>query len=138
MLSIYERAKSEAGDVASIFFRMLSARGGLPTAKYLINASQPSEGSTKLFELGRLDLTVEVEVVENKKWHSLLATTNSVASRLSSNEEQAAARLINFRAALNRRRPWVSTVAFAEMRKSESDCNYVGGRGYPPVTIEAA
>ena len=74
MLSIYQRAKSEAGYVASIFFHMLNERGGVSTAQYLINASQPSEGYTKLFELGRLDLTVEAEVVENIRWHSLFST----------------------------------------------------------------
>src|SRR5690348_10166785 len=71
MLTIYQRAKSEAGYVASVFFRMLNEKGGLQTAKYLINATQPSEGYTRLFELGRLDLTVEAEVVEHTRWHPL-------------------------------------------------------------------
>jgi hypothetical protein len=71
MLTIYQRAKSEAGYVASVFLRMLNEKGGLQTAKYLINAVHPSAGYTRLFELGRLDLTVEAEVVENARWHSL-------------------------------------------------------------------
>jgi hypothetical protein len=71
MLQIYHRAKSEAGYTASIFFNMLSDRGGIATAKYLINAPNPSDGYTRLYELGRLDLTVEAMVVENEKWHVL-------------------------------------------------------------------
>ena len=71
MFEIYRRAKSEAGYNASIFLRMLMERGGLSTAKYLINSSQPSDGYTHLYERGRLDLTVEAMVVENQEWHSL-------------------------------------------------------------------
>jgi hypothetical protein len=44
MLAIYQRAKSEVGYNATIFFRMLGDRGGLTTAKYLINSPKPSDG----------------------------------------------------------------------------------------------
>ena len=71
MLTIYRRAKSEAKYTASIFFNMLEERGGLATAKYLINAPKVSDGYTALWERHRLDLTVEAEVVEYEKWHSL-------------------------------------------------------------------
>jgi hypothetical protein len=50
---------------------MLGDKGGLATAKYLINALKPSDGYTHLYERGRLDLTVEAMVVENPKWHPL-------------------------------------------------------------------
>jgi hypothetical protein len=71
MFDIYRRAKSEAGYNASIFLQMLYDRGGLATAKYLINSIKPSDGYTNLHQLGRLDLTVEAVVVENDKWHRL-------------------------------------------------------------------
>ncbi|WP_262271842.1 hypothetical protein [Microvirga yunnanensis] len=71
MFTIYRRAKSEASYNPSIFLSMLSRRGGLDTAKYLINSEKPSDGYTHLFERGRLDLTVEALVVENQKWHGL-------------------------------------------------------------------
>lgn len=71
MFQIYRRAKDEAGYPANIFLKMLSDKGGVATAKYLINAAQPSDGYTALFERGRLDLTVEAEVIENPKWHEL-------------------------------------------------------------------
>jgi hypothetical protein len=71
MFEIYRRAKAEAGYTATIFLKMVADRGGLPTAKFLINAAKPSDGYTHLYERGRLDLTVEAMVVENEKWHSL-------------------------------------------------------------------
>ena len=82
MFEIYRRAKLEAGYNATIFLRMLSDRGGLATAKYLINSPIPSDGYTHLYERARLDLTVEAMVVENTRWHELftreeLATANS-------------------------------------------------------------
>jgi len=74
MFDIYRRAKSEAGYNARIFVGMIADRGGLSTAKYLINSPQPSNGYTHLYERGRLDLTVEAMVVENPKWHELFTT----------------------------------------------------------------
>src|SRR5712691_3208474 len=71
MFNIYRSAKSEANYNATIFLNMLHERGGLATAKYLINATKPSDGYTELYQRGRLDLTVEAMVVENKRWHSL-------------------------------------------------------------------
>src|SRR4051812_7676755 len=71
MFDIYRRAKSEAGYNATIFLRMISDRGGLATAKYLLNSPKPSDGYTHLYERGRLDLTVEAMIVENTRWHEL-------------------------------------------------------------------
>lgn len=71
MLTIYQRAKSEAKYNATIFFRMLQERRGLATAQHLINSDRPSDGYTRLYEKGRLDLTVEALVVEEQRWHPL-------------------------------------------------------------------
>lgn len=81
MLTIYRRAKSEAKYNAAIFFRMLSERGGVVTAKYLINAAKPSEGYTHLYERGRLDLTVEAMVVEDKRWNPLFTADELARAR---------------------------------------------------------
>jgi hypothetical protein len=59
MFDIYQRAKLEAGYNATIFLRMISDRGGLATAKYLINSPTPSDGYTHLYERGRLDLSFD-------------------------------------------------------------------------------
>ncbi len=61
------RAKKECGYNPTYFNRMLSEHGGLETAKILINKeilSGPTEGFTRLFMLGRLDLTVEASVCD--------------------------------------------------------------------------
>jgi hypothetical protein len=79
MFEIYRRAKLEADYSATIFLRMIGDRGGLATAKYLINSPTPSDGYTQLYQRGRLDLTVEAMVVENPKWHELF-TREEVAA----------------------------------------------------------
>jgi hypothetical protein len=71
MFSVYRRAKDEAGYSATIFLAMLNERGGLPTAKYLINSPRESYGYAALYERGRLDLTVEALVIEDRRWHEL-------------------------------------------------------------------
>ena len=81
MFDIYRRAKIEAGYNASIFFQMISNRGGVGTAKALINATRPSDGYTHLYELGHLEITVEAVVVENPKWHSLFTAEEIARAR---------------------------------------------------------
>lgn len=88
MFDIYKRAKTEANYNATVFIRMLTDQGGLATAKYLINAAKPSDGYTNLYELGRLDLTVEAMVVQTPKWHPLF---------LEEELERARKRLIDYR-----------------------------------------
>jgi len=74
MFEIYRRAKSEAKYNATIFLQMITENGGVATAKTLINAPKPSDEYTALYLKGRLDLTVEAMVVENKRWHELFTT----------------------------------------------------------------
>ena len=62
MVEIYIRAKNECNYNATRFFQMLDERGGLATAKTLLHA-QVSDGYTALWELGRLDLSVEAYVL---------------------------------------------------------------------------
>ena len=71
MFSIYQRAWTEAAYRATAFFHMLSTKGGLATAKYLINTPKPSQGHTNLYEAGRPDLTVEALVAGDPTWHGL-------------------------------------------------------------------
>jgi hypothetical protein len=71
MFDIYLRAKKELKYNANLFLKMLTDRGGVDTAKYLINSPTESDGYTYLYLQNRLDLTVEAMVVENSKWHSL-------------------------------------------------------------------
>lgn len=48
------------------FKQMLGAQGGDATVRQLLAKGKPAEGFTRLWELGRLDLTVEALVVETK------------------------------------------------------------------------
>ena len=73
MFDVYRRAKAEAGYNATIFLQMLTEKGGLMTARQLINATRPSDGYTHLFERGRLDLTVEALVVGQAQWRGLFS-----------------------------------------------------------------
>lgn len=70
MFAIYREAK-ELGYTPSLFIQMLNNKGPLETARQLINTSNPSYGYTRLWELGRLDLSVEAAIHDNKEWHGL-------------------------------------------------------------------
>lgn len=65
MLSIYENAK-KIGYNATRFRQMVANEGGYNVAKKFINNNKPSEGFTSLWELGRLDLTVESLVLQDE------------------------------------------------------------------------
>lgn len=73
MLDIYRKAKSEAKYNAIRFLQMVTDHGGTETAHILINSPTVSEGYTALWERGRLDLTVEAMVLENKQFHQLFS-----------------------------------------------------------------
>jgi len=70
MLEIYRRAKSEADYNATRFLGMVSERGGLETARFLLNAATVSDGYAALWERRRLDLTVEAAILV-PKWAPL-------------------------------------------------------------------
>jgi hypothetical protein len=63
MREIYRRAKVEVGYNATYFLRMLSEDGALVTARRLVMSSTPTEGFTALWERGRMDLTVEAQIL---------------------------------------------------------------------------
>ncbi len=67
MLDLYKRALSETGYKATRFLDMLHRHRGLETAGILINATRPSDGYTALWELNRLDLTVEALVFDHSE-----------------------------------------------------------------------
>jgi hypothetical protein len=81
LFTIYQRAKSEAKYTATVFLNMLNDRGGLATAKFLINAADESKSYTELYLRKRLDLTVEAMVVEEKRWQSLFTEDELAKAR---------------------------------------------------------
>lgn len=70
LLNAAEIAKKECKYNPSFFIHMLDENGGVETAKKLLRAKKISDGFEKLWELKRLDLTVEA-IVLNQKWNSL-------------------------------------------------------------------
>ena len=75
MLTIYRTAKSEANYAATRFLQMVEDRGGLETAKHLLDSKpdEVSEGFVQLALKERLDLTVESLVLQDE-WKSLFSS----------------------------------------------------------------
>ena len=70
MVQVYVRALREAKYKASWYLDMLMARGGLQTAKDLLKTREDVQsGLVKLWDLGRLDLSVE-NLVLQPEWQS--------------------------------------------------------------------
>ncbi len=67
----YKIAKKEVNYNATRFLQMFEEHGGLETAHILINSPRVSEGYTKLWELKRLDLTIEAIIFDNPEYHEL-------------------------------------------------------------------
>lgn len=63
MVELYLRAKREINYPARYFIGMVSSEGGRATARYLLDTKEPSGGYVVLWENGRLDLSVEAEVL---------------------------------------------------------------------------
>ncbi len=66
MMNTYVRAKNEHGFDDTYFLQMLCELGGVATAKTLIAWPDVTERFTKLWELHRLDLSVEVLVLRDE------------------------------------------------------------------------
>lgn len=70
MLDVYERAKRECNYTATRFLQMVIDDGGLAAAKRLLASEGFSEGLTRLWEEGRLDISMEAQVLRNP-WRQL-------------------------------------------------------------------
>jgi hypothetical protein len=70
MLDIYERANTECNYVATRFLQMVGRLGGLVAAKQLLASEGFSEGLTRLWEEGRLDISMEALVLQDP-WRKL-------------------------------------------------------------------
>ena len=76
MIEIYERAKSECNYPAARFYQMVGENGGLATAKKLLASNRYSEGLTRLWELKRLDLSMEATLLQ-QPWSNLLVALST-------------------------------------------------------------
>lgn len=71
MHGIYNRALKEAGYPGTKFLNMLFTHRGVETARRLIHSTRVLTGYAALWELKRLDLTVEALIRDNERWHPL-------------------------------------------------------------------
>ena len=67
MWGIYFSTVNETKYNPGYFRKMLDDLGGLGTAQELLVKNKPSSGFTELWGLGRLDLTVEALIIDNKE-----------------------------------------------------------------------
>src|SRR4051812_43006396 len=80
MVELYHEAKRE-GYTPTYYLRMISEIGPLATAKQLINNDNPSEGFARLYELDRLDLSVEALALQ-PEWRDLFTPDERKRARL--------------------------------------------------------
>lgn len=66
MVDIYHRAKRECKYNAARFIQLVTDKGGVDAARALILKDGGTEGFAKLWELGRLDLSVEALVLRDE------------------------------------------------------------------------
>jgi hypothetical protein len=66
MVEVYHQAKRQAGYNANYFLRMVSDLGGLAAARQLLHTTTASDGFTALWTAGRLDLSVEALVLQER------------------------------------------------------------------------
>ena len=71
MVGIYHAA-ARIGYRAPRFLRMVTDHGGLEAAKRLLRAPKEQSGLTQLWELRRLDLSVEALVLQ-ERWDTLFS-----------------------------------------------------------------
>ena len=65
MLSIYEKAR-ESGYIATRFLQMVQEMGGLSAAKQLLSSNELQAGLVKLWELNKLDISMETLVLHER------------------------------------------------------------------------
>ena len=80
MIRMYERARDEADYQATRFIQMVGEHGGAETARRLVTASVPSEGFTKLWERGKLGISVEATMLR-PEFRQLFTTDELRAAR---------------------------------------------------------
>ena len=72
MLQIYTDAKDQCKYNATRFLQMVTEDGGLAAAKKLVRAPHLSDGFEALYLRGRLDLTIEAVILQ-EKWRELFS-----------------------------------------------------------------
>ena len=71
MFNLYRKTVNETTYRPTRFHEMLEKDGGVETARRLLNTDNLSDGYTRLWGLGRLDLSVEAVIWENQEYQTL-------------------------------------------------------------------
>ena len=71
LYGLCERILNELDYTPSMLSAMIEKHNARQAAKLLINAFKPSEGCTRLWTEGKLNLTVEAFVLDDPQWHKL-------------------------------------------------------------------
>jgi hypothetical protein len=79
MLNIYAAA-AELGYRPTDFLRMVREHGGVETARRLLRAAEAQAGLTTLWKLGRLDISMEALVVQ-ERWEPLFSDEERQVAR---------------------------------------------------------
>lgn len=79
MLRVYDEART-FGYYPTRFLLMVEEKGGLATAKQLLNGDRISEGFGRLWEEGRLDISVEAVALQ-ERWTPLFTTGELAEAR---------------------------------------------------------
>jgi len=80
MRDIYHRALSECCYRATRFLQLVGERGGVAAAKQLLRSPGLPQGLTKLWELGRLDLSMEALILQDR-WAGLFTEEEIAVAR---------------------------------------------------------
>jgi hypothetical protein len=80
MVDIYTRAVAECDYRPTRFLHTIEERGAVATAKALLHAPKASDGFATLWERGRLDLSVEALVLQNR-WRPLFTDDERAIAR---------------------------------------------------------
>lgn len=80
MRNVYKSALSECGYRATRFLHLIDAHGGLSAAKQLLHAPGHPEGLSRLWELQRLDISMEALVLQ-APWDSLFTKEELAVAR---------------------------------------------------------
>lgn len=81
MVMVYERAKAECHYNAMRFYKMVQSKGGLLTAKELLASNHYPEGLTRLWELKRLDISMEALVLKEPWCHLFTSEELAIAKK---------------------------------------------------------
>ena len=80
LLDIYKLLADEYGYHATRFIQMLNERGAVDTAKALIHSTETKEGYTKLWEIDKLELSVEALALR-AEWQELFTDEDRELAR---------------------------------------------------------